>query len=703
MTNASVGNRLAALCRGLGLSLFGAVLALAVGSTHAAADGCANEAVREQQNATRLPECRAYELVTQADKGGASVFYYAPLPGPAPSGVGGVTGAVRADGGAVVYRSILPLPGSPSGLNQSWKAERGPGGWLQEPISPAAGVAHPYVGLETVVENTDPGYSVFFANTFDTLDSADTSATAGSPNGYVRGEDGRWRLIAPQTGSWAAGTVYVGSSADGNVVLLESKEDVGAAAAKDPEHSMLWSWDRRTESLAPVVVDSGGAAIDQCGGSFASGFHGNTQRSTPFRQAISADGSRIVFATPGIGGSIWAECGEPAHSRVLLRIDGERTIDVSRSRLAVPEAPQQKMFAGADTGLEHVLFYSAERLLEGAAPGGGLYRFDVADESLSYLTPPVSGEAQIEQVYAVSNDGTKAFFLARGDLDPAVSNKPGDQALFLYSDGKVTKLAPGATAALRDGESSNQVGFSPNGRWLAFTSTADPTGQNPGGLPQVYLYDTRDGVMRCASCPAGGLAASSAAALPLESVGPLGGQVPVPRFLTDDGRVYFDAAGRLLPGDGNGRIDVYAYSDSGGLQLISSGAGAGDAALVGISASGDDVFLSTSNTLVGRDTDGGDTDIYDARVGGGSLEPEVALPSCAGEECLGAPPAAPGVGRPGSATAHGSVQRARHPHRRAKCRQRRGRSGGHAGTRARKKAAGGAHGRCAGKTGRAGR
>ena len=74
--------------------------------------------------------------------------------------------------------------------------------------------------------------------------------------------------------------------------------------------------------------------------------------------------------------------------------------------------------------------------------------------------------------------------------------------------------------------------------------------------------------------------------------------------------------------------------------------------LLGSDVDGSNVFFSTADRLVARDTDT-QLDFYDARVGGGFPVPSVA-PACEGEGCHGTPAAAPIFGAPASATFNGA-------------------------------------------------
>jgi hypothetical protein len=97
--------------------------------------------------------------------------------------------------------------------------------------------------------------------------------------------------------------------------------------------------------------------------------------------------------------------------------------------------------------------------------------------------------------------------------------------------------------------------------------------------------------------------------------------------------------------------NVYEYHD-GQVYLISDGrdVSAGEklsnVQLLGTDPSGRDVFFTTTDQLVGEDTDS-QLDIYDARIGGGFPEPPAPV-ECSGDTCQGALSAPPVLLSPGS-------------------------------------------------------
>lgn len=249
---------------------------------------------------------------------------------------------------------------------------------------------------------------------------------------------------------------------------------------------------------------------------------------------------------------------------------------------------------------------------------------------------------------------------------------------------------------------------SPNGRYLTFMSDRSLTGYDnsdaSSGEPdeEVYLYDAQTERLLCASCNSGAEGggwqrpqgvfdtrnAGEGLGLLVDRPGIwsnrwLGASIPgwayniiaarnaalyQPRYLSDEGRLYFDSADALVPADTNGKEDVYQYEPdgvgscaraAGCVGLISSGSGDSPSAFVDAGEDGHDVFFTTADRLVAGDTDSA-FDIYDARVCEAS-DPCIASKAPSVEECTSTEtcrepsgPAPGGAGAPASATAGGT-------------------------------------------------
>jgi hypothetical protein len=142
-----------------------------------------------------------------------------------------------------------------------------------------------------------------------------------------------------------------------------------------------------------------------------------------------------------------------------------------------------------------------------------------------------------------------------------------------------------------------------------------------------------------------------------------------PRELSNSGRLFFTTSDGLVPQDVNGRDDVYEYEpaglgscpagEAGCVALISSGTGSGDSIFVDASATGDDVFFTTEQSLVPADNDPA-TDMYDAHVCSAEVpclpvSSAVSPPCDATDSCRAAQALQPGVFNPsGSATFNGA-------------------------------------------------
>ncbi|HEY7960372.1 MAG TPA: hypothetical protein VID29_00485 [Solirubrobacteraceae bacterium] len=318
--------------------------------------------------------------------------------------------------------------------------------------------------------------------------------------------------------------------------------------------------------------------------------------------------------------------------------------------------------------------------------GNDLYVYDTAVGALTDLTVDHSGDplgADVQSVLGASTDGSYVYFVANGVLASGAS--PGDcragpenagrQCNLYFNHGGTTTFVARIDDISTEGHSFNAwrtyaglARVTADGTHLAFQTTASLTGYDNtlgggasscGGdavqaaIPvgshcqEVYIYDSLSQELSCASCNPSGArpqGASGLTGIELRSVGASSqaNYEYLPRTLSEDGsRLFFESEDALVPGDVNGKMDVYEY-EGGRVYLISSGTSAGESRFLDASASGNDVFFVTGSRLVGQDTDG-KLDIYDARVGGGfPFTPP--RPGCSGEACRQLPaPGATGI------------------------------------------------------------
>ncbi len=374
------------------------------------------------------------------------------------------------------------------------------------------------------------------------------------------------------------------------------------------------------------------------------------------------------------------------------------------------------------------------------AAKGELYMCTIVTEAghltcqLKDLTVAQSGQSADVQSTVVGSapDGSLVYLVANASLAPrAVSGNcreglPLSEAVSttcnLYSvdtvSGATTLVAvlSGADAGDWGGNNSTPgllaimtARISPNGRYLAFMSQRPLTGYDNRDAhsgqrdQEVYLYDSQTAKLRCASCnPTGarpvGFAESASGFPPFPLVDrpslwpgqTLAALIPgwtrrsdkyalyQSRYLSDSGRLYFDAFDSLVPQDQNATADVYQYEppkseatppndtcaagsstynprSEGCVDLLSSGTSGEESAFLDASQSGDDVFFLTASRLTARDEDNA-LDVYDAHVCSAESPcpppPPPAPPACEGDACQ-SPVVPPNDASPGSLTFHG--------------------------------------------------
>ncbi len=303
-------------------------------------------------------------------------------------------------------------------------------------------------------------------------------------------------------------------------------------------------------------------------------------------------------------------------------------------------------------------------------------------------------------LFGTSTEGTSVYLVAQGVL-AGNENTNGERALagadnlyVLAREGNgewsrtfIARLSgedsaewdednPGWNGAIPGDSAFVSARVSANGRFLAFMSQNDLTGYDNEDLSsvhpgerldeEVYLYDASDQSLTCVSCDPSGARPQGV----LDSVQAneglgllidkrkiwaghwLGGDIPgwtaqniesalyQSRYLSNEGRLFFNSPDDLIAQAVNHKNDVYEYEPagvgscqgaSGGcVALISAGTGAEESAFLEASSDGGSVFFLTAARLLPQDTDTA-FDIYDARV-------------CTSESPCLSPPAPPPAG-----------------------------------------------------------
>ena len=306
--------------------------------------------------------------------------------------------------------------------------------------------------------------------------------------------------------------------------------------------------------------------------------------------------------------------------------------------------------------------------------GESLYRYEVGGGPATLVAGKVPGlmgaSADAAQIYFVSGEA-----LAAG----AVADSPN---LYYYDEGDLTFVAllseqdanPEFRSPVNREPNGHTARVSSDGLHLAFSSNskalsmatagADNTDANSGEPDtQVYVYDAASEQLNCVSCdPTGARPSGRKVAEGVNDEADLWAAAEIPgwpsqlyasrAFAEDGGRLFFNAFTPLTSADSNEATDVYQWelpgtgnctgtaqsfvSSAGGcISLISSGTSPQDSEFVDAAEGGDDVFFTTESSLVKKDPS--EIDIYDARVGGGFVEP-VAPTGCVGESCQPVPP-----------------------------------------------------------------
>ncbi len=574
-----------------------------------------------------LPDGRQWEMVSPPDKHGAGIepMLYE----------GGVIQAAEG-GGAITYVASGPVVSDPPG-NRSLEdtqvlSRRGPAGWGSEDIvTPTNAVGLPFVGSLTEYKWFSPDLSQGLVEPRSGTPLPPLEAGAERTI-YLRHNNECeptltesvpvtcYQALATaantlpgaklHTGSNGGESIeFEGASPDLNHVVFSSREPLTLGAAAGPEN--LYEWVAGKLALVSVLPrtpeeeEKGEAARSASEEGVAAVLGYRASETSVVRGAVSTEGSWVIW-TAGVGG--------PSVHLYSRDMETGETVQLDVPEAGLPGGGEPKFRAASSDGSR--VFFTDTVPLTAGAPSNALYVCEMVVEggrSKCRLTELAAGIGNL--VTGASEDGSYLYFGSGGKMEVAQE-----------SAGKWTTsvIATLSGEDVPDSGSSNANAtyltsrVSPNGRYLAFMSSASLTGYDnldvkPGaykheringhmevvyedGRPvpardeEVYLYDAASGKLVCASCdptgarPTGvydpGTDSSSEAPLLVDEpavwegrwlAGSVPGWTPVSaekafyqsRYLSDSGRLFFDSPEALVPADVNGKENVYEYEPEG--------------------------------------------------------------------------------------------------------------------------------------------
>ncbi len=612
------------------------VLALLAGALPgvASAGSCLNEEVRAEQGSERLPDCRAFELVTPEVKDDDSA-------------IGSVEGSPLGfpDGNHVYYRTLLPLPSSQSGERQAVLSTRAASGWVNTPLAAPAGPGEPAGPFHSnACTGCYPGEAAFtgdFSAAYvDSSFDTDPLDQDGLVDAYrLDLSNGAWSLATlPDTGpmtaslnapvsSNAVGTFTAGVSENGSHVYFQTFDQLPVAPGTPGEHTGDMLYDRTGGHTYAVGVLPNGTISQTCNPELGNGpADGNIQGALT-EGAISPDGTNVVFTQFPT-----EHCLDPG---VYLRENDTTTVQLAGMFYARRSSDGSKIIT---VGNEL-----------------GVYQYDITTGTTTTIT--TTGKFA-----AASPDGSHVYYLIR-------EGQPG-AGLYVWDKGTSTlipKAGEGFASPLFERGSTNPPDIkhpsfavaTPDGSKLLFLDRASLTGYDsfgaactdngePGLCAEAYVYDAPSGSVTCVSCsPTSAPAQGNAQLMGVEQTNSLLPGYSEGEISPDGSRVFFETSDALAPQDTNGLSDVYEW-ENGRVYLISSGQGTSGSHFSGASSDGSDVFITTTDRLAPQDIESA-TQIYDARVDGGFLYRPFTT-GCDSGQCQGPQTPAPTFGAPASAT-----------------------------------------------------
>ncbi len=442
------------------------------GAPALAAGACPNEQVRDEQGATHLPDCRAYEMVSPPFKGGYAA---------------GEVEGVEPNGEGVAFESLGVFAGAPvSSIRNNYEAVRSGSEWKTVSLMPPASLSsYPFLS------DLSPSLGAsLWRLPLGAPNRADGEAglsneqqfavhTAGAPD-----TEAGFQRVGPVLKTFNGEplnlTQEVGASDDFCQAIMESSRPLSPEALALPKNGSQ----NEVEQFYDVDMGCGGGtpgvrmlALNNSGGllsPYCEQRLGGGDVNQRLSNGVSADGSEVIFTekllAPGL-----TNCSSSYDTQLFVRVGDSSTLEVSKPLSeACSEVPcggavarPPAVYGGASEDGSRVFFTTAAQLVAGdtdasenlymakiGCPGGEAEACAAGQRVVTGLTD-VSHDsnagqgAEVQGVVSVAPDGRRVYFVARGVLSEAANEQgvapvEGADNLYVYDE------ASGATAFVGD-------------------------------------------------------------------------------------------------------------------------------------------------------------------------------------------------------------------------------------------------------------
>lgn len=607
-----------------------------------------------------LPDDREYELMTPPNKGDAEDLF-----GEGKNEVNFDQGYASEDGDHFMLFTAAKFGVFPAAGENSYVFARGETGWSETSVaSPELGVQSAFAEIYDPLDFSQVGVHDDVGSSEESVMDL-VGQPGGGEEAYEPIALGNKEEYVDVSGASVDLSHVVVEGPNHKVPLCDKTEEALAEEVDAGSDALYeWTSARRCMSPIDVKSRSqGGGLLSRCGAVLgqsterAGGAHDAVSGDGSKIFFTAPDPRRI-----NDGAGCW-NGGAANTPQLFMRSNGETTVEASAPEKGVtpPGGVQPAVYVGASSDGSRVFFVTKTELTADAVAAHThepeLYEYDTETGKLVRVSRGESGqqEGNVIFVAAISPDGSTVYFDATGRL---AAGAPEGGGLYRYdaATGTTTYVAAGAGYPgeipgkwYQNGVvSPNSLGLevaandytTGNGEFLVFESTGKVTSYDSDGQAELYRYERRDGSIVCLSCDPDGEPShvgSEFARSALHADNPAGGP---PRPISEDGEyVFFDTAEALVPQDTNGKVDVYEWHN-GTVSLITTGQSASSSFFLdsssyvnprGETVEGGNVFFGTHSQLVPQDTDT-EGDLYDARIKGGFATSAGTGP-CEGDAC----------------------------------------------------------------------